>query len=152
MSISAAGLWLLLGILLIILEFSQLPGIGFLFLGLGAISTSVILNYWPQEIIIQISCFGIISLLWFLVLWYPLKTFLYKETSKLSREAFNIIGSVVTVINQDIKAGKLGQVEWSGTIMNAKLLDKNQDVAKVGDELIVLRVQGNTLICSKSDS
>ena len=77
MSITPIELWLLFGIILIILEFSQLPGIGFLFLGLGAISTAIITSYWPQgALLYQFAYFAITALLWFLLLYYPLKLFI----------------------------------------------------------------------------
>lgn len=145
-------LWLFLGVVLIILEFSQLPGIGFLFLGLGAITTSVITNYWQQQaLLVQFAYFGISSLVWFIMLWYPLKSYLYKNNSDPSKESFNIIGSSVTVVNKDIMAGDHGQVSWSGTIMNAKLAD-NSATATTGESLVVVEVKGNVLVCNKKSS
>ena len=149
--ISSTEIWLLVGIILIILEFSQLPGIGFLFLGFGAISVSVITNYWQQETLLtQFAYFGISSLFWFIVLWYPIKVFLRKDKNKLSRDTFNIIGSEVIVENKDIKAGILGQVSWCGTIMNATLVESSKnEIATIGDTLIVIEVRGNVLFCNK---
>jgi membrane protein implicated in regulation of membrane protease activity len=153
MSITPIELWLLFGIILIILEFSQLPGIGFLFLGLGAISTAIITSYWPQgALLYQFAYFAITALLWFLLLYYPLKLFIYKNSTNLSRESFDIIGSRVIVSHKDIKPGEYGQVLWSGTIMNAKLTDNAIDIATIGETIYVLEVKGNVLICSKKES
>jgi len=147
--ITPSMLWLLFGVALIILEFSQVPGIGFLFLGLGGISTSIITNYWQEETLLtQFAYFGIASLAWFMLLWYPLKTFLSSNKNKLLRDTFDIVGSDVVVINKDIKTGTIGQVSWCGTTMNAKLAENAaNNTAKVGDTLIVQEVKGNVLIC-----
>ena len=58
-SITPTELWLLLGVILIILEFSQSPGVGLLFLGLGAVSTAIITSYWQQDTLHQFAYFGI---------------------------------------------------------------------------------------------
>lgn len=151
-SITPTELWLLFGIILIILEFSQSPGVGFLFLGLGAVSTAIITSYWQQDTLHQFAYFGITALLWFLLLWYPLKLFVYKHSTDISRGSFDIIGSEVIVTDKDIKAGEHGQVLWSGTIMNAKLVDNTTDIAKIGEIIYVLEVKGNVLICAKQSS
>ena len=150
MFLTLPQLWLLFGIVLIILEFSLLTGIGFLFIGLGAVSNAVIISYLGQSSLFsQLGYFGIMSLLWFLLLWYPLKFFIYKKNlNNLSRHSFDIVGSQVKVVNNDIKNGDYGQVLWSGTIMNAKLLESTNGVAKVGEIIHVLEVQGNVLICT----
>ncbi|MDG1436886.1 MAG: NfeD family protein [Rickettsiaceae bacterium] len=152
MLISSSELWLLIGVILVILEFSQLPGIGFLFLGLGAIVTSIAINYWPAEIFVQFSYFGIASLACFLVLWYPLKRFIYRKDALLSRESFDLVGASVTVVNKDIQINEDGQVSWSGTIMNARLSKKSKNMAKVGDLLQVVEIKGNILVCDKLGS
>jgi membrane protein implicated in regulation of membrane protease activity len=152
-AITPSILWLSFGIFLIILEFSQLPGIGFLFLGFGAITTAIIANYLQAEnILIQFAYFGILSITWFALLWYPMKKFIYQNDNIHPRESFDIVGSRVTVIKNDIKAGSLGQVLWSGTVMNARLVGTiNNDIAKVDDTLIVMEVKGNTLFCQKTE-
>ena len=150
-SITPSILWLLFGISLIILEFSQLPGIGFLFLGFGAITTAIITNYLKGEtMLIQFAYFGISSIAWFALLWYPMKKFLYKKDSNHTKDSFDIVGAEVTVIKNDIRVGHLGQVLWCGTVMNAKLIGKpGNDIAKVDDTLIVKEIKGNILFCQK---
>ena len=152
-SITPSILWILFGISLIILEFSQLPGIGFLFLGFGAITTAIITNYLKAEtMLIQFAYFGISSIAWFALLWYPMKKFLYQKDSNHTKDSFDIVGAEVTVIKNDIRVGHLGQVLWCGTVMNAKLIGKlNNDTAKVDDTLIVKEVKGNILFCQKTE-
>lgn len=149
-SIAPSILWLIFGILLITLEFAQLPGIGFLFLGLGSVSTSIMVNYWQEQTLLtQFAYFGIFSISWFAILWYPLKSFMSDSKNKNVENTFDIIGSHVVVKNKDIKNDDIGEVLWCGTIMKA-MLEKNSkvDIAKVGDSLIVSSVKGNILICS----
>ena len=152
-AITPSMLWLLFGISLIILEFSQLPGIGFLFLGFGAITTAIITSYLQAEtMLIQFAYFGIASMTWFILLWYPMKKFIYQSDNTNSKESFDIVGSSVTVIKNDIKAGSLGQVLWCGTIMNARLTGiPNNHTAKIDDTLIVKEIKGNTLFCQKAE-
>ena len=151
-TITPSELWLLLGVVLIILELSQLPGIGLFFFSFGAISTSIIIYYWPQEnIIIQFGYFGIAVFVQFVLLWYPLKIYVYKNKDSCQRNSFDLIGATVIVINKDIKAKNYGQVLWSGTIMNVQLQD-NEGMAKVGEDIYVLDIKGNTLICTKNKS
>jgi membrane protein implicated in regulation of membrane protease activity len=148
MSFSFVEIWLAIGVICILIEFTHLPGIGVLFLGLGAISTSLIISYTPQMWYYQIIYFGITSFFWFLLLWWPLKHFSKNKMYNTKGKAyFDIIGMSVKVAFQDIKPGQDGQVHWSGTIMNARLQDKETS-AKSGDELYVTDVKGNILICS----
>lgn len=152
-AITPSILWLSFGIFLIVLEFSQLPGIGFLFLGFGAITTAIIANYLQAEtILIQFAYFGISSIAWFALLWYPMKKFIYQSDNAHTRESFDIVGSRVTVVKNDIKTGSLGQVLWCGTVMNANFVGTiNNDIAKVDDTLIVMEVKGNVLFCQKTE-
>ena len=61
----------------------------------------------------------------------------------------NIIGSKVKVVHQALEVGSIGQVEWSGTVMNAKLSQNVTSSAKIGTMLEVVEVQGNVLVCVK---
>ena len=147
MTITPVEIWLVVGIIFILIEFSKLPGIGFLFLGLGAMSSSVIFYFYPEIQNYQVASIGFSSLAWFLVLWWPLKAFVYGKNKNLGKDYFDIVGMQVEVALEDIKPGSIGQVYWSGTIMNAQLSSKEK-IARVGDKLYVLEAKGNILICS----
>ncbi|MBM3467318.1 MAG: NfeD family protein [Alphaproteobacteria bacterium] len=150
MDITAVEIWLLIGVIFIIIEFSKIPGIGFLFLGLGALTTSALISSYSEITDYQIATFGLVSFAWFLVQWWPLKKFVYgkKKENGVNQGYFDLVGNQVTVFNQSIEPGKIGQVSWSGTIMNAKLADSEKEQGKPGDVLYVLEVKGNILICS----
>lgn len=146
MIISPGEMWLVVGIVFILIEFSTLPGIGFLFLGLGAMSSAVIFYFYPEMQNYQVASVGFSSLAWFLVLWWPLKAFVYGKNNHSAKVYFDILGMQVEVALEDIKPGNIGQVYWSGTIMNAKLSGE-ETIARVGDKLLVVEVKGNILIC-----
>ena len=67
MTVTPIELWLAIGLIFILVEFTKLPGIGFLFLGLGAISTSILIYYIPEIVNYQVVAIGLISLVWFLI-------------------------------------------------------------------------------------
>ena len=151
MDISAVEIWLILGIIFIIIEFSKIPGIGFLFLGLGALTTSALISSYPEIIDYQIATFGLISLAWFLALWWPLKKFVYGKNKgkNTDQDYFDLIGNQVVVFDKYIEPGTIGQVSWSGTTMNAKLEDSEKENAQAGEILYISKVRGNILICTR---
>ena len=57
-------------------------------------------------------------------------------------------GKTVEVYSSVVSSDTVGQVKWSGAIMNAYLAPNETD-AKTGDRLFITEVKGNILICSK---
>ena len=144
-----ASIWMILGFTLIIIEFF-ITGIGLLFLGIGSLVNAILIYNSPHILHYQYTSFGLISLLCFTFLWKPLKK--YANRNALTKTDFNLAGSIVTVTNNDIFPGKIGEVKWSGTIMNARLAIEENNIALVGEKLHVDKIQGNVLICSKITS
>ena len=62
----------------------------------------------------------------------------------------DMIGGEVEVCNSSLFPGDLGQVKWSGTVMNARLDKTEQNSAAIGDKLFITAIHGNILICSKT--
>ncbi len=147
--ISVVTLWLIAGIIFIIIEFIGTPNVGFLFLGLGALSTAICLSLSPLAFKYQPVIFGISSLLSLLILWQPLQLYIYKN-GKNSTSYSDMIGNAVIVHSKEISTETIGQVMWSGTIMNAKLDEKEHKIASKGDTLYITKTAGNVLICSKT--
>lgn len=145
-------IWIFLGLLCLIVELFKLPGLGFLFIGLGSLTTGAVLYYdlsfyKHQIIILLISCF-----VWFLLLYYPLKLLNRndKESSVLQRD---IVGQEVVVVGLEESVNDVMQVKWSGVIMQAKFVEDGaggDHKVKLGDKLIINRIEGNRLICSKN--
>lgn len=146
---SPVEIWLAIGVALILIEFT-VPGIGFLFLGFGCISNAILIYNVPEIIHYQFASAGIISLIWFLILWWPLKTFVYgSRNDKHGAQYFDVVGSEVKVVKEAIAPGARGHVLWSGTQMNAQLDEKETTPADVGSKLKVTAIKGNILICKK---
>lgn len=139
-------IWLIIGLTCIIVEFLAIPNIGFLFFGFGALSNALITYNYPLiNLKSQITIFGLFSLIWFCILYYPLKKYVYHETSQPANYS-DMIGKEVEVYSNIISEENLGQVKWSGVIMNAYLVPNEK--AKAGDKIFITEVKGNILICS----
>ncbi|KAF8818460.1 NfeD family protein [Rickettsia endosymbiont of Cardiosporidium cionae] len=135
-------IWLIIGVIFIILEFFVIQSVGLLFLGFGSLSIAIISEYFSICYIYQIVIFSILSLVWLIIL-LPI---IVKQTRKTKYD--DMIGKEVLVYGNPIKCGILGEVQWSGVVMNAKLIDPDC-IAIPGDKLFILRVEGNILICSR---
>lgn len=143
----AAIIWLVFGILAVASEFSMLPGIGLLFLGLGGLLNSILVYNYFLFYQHQYTTFGFSSFLCFAILWWPLKK--YTISTKKTVDRFDIIGSTAEVYSLPLYPNNFGQVKWSGTIMNAQF-DNPQHI-KVGSLVIIKATTGNVLICQKLD-
>lgn len=141
--IGSIDFWALIGFTSIMLEMFFISGFGMLFIGLGALSVAAINIFYPEMQHLEYMFFALFSCLWFALLWYPLKHFYNKSPSS---EIRNFIGDRVEVM-ADLKPGTLGQVKWSGTIMNAELVANIKNTAKKGEFLEVKSVRGSVLIC-----
>ena len=140
-------IWLILGITCLIIEFIAILNIGFLFFGFGALSNAFILYNYPLiNLTNQITFFSLLSLIWFCILYYPLKKYVYSKTFN-SENYSDMIGKEAEVYSDVITSDNLGQVKWSGVIMNAYLVSGEE--AKSGDKVFIIEVKGNILICSK---
>lgn len=147
LNISAAEIWMFIGFVFILLEISQLPGFGFLFVGLGSLCTSIFLDYYdsPIETYQQVVIFLIFTIVNFAILWKPLKNFLYNK-NPASKDYNDMIGSDVEIWSSEARPNALFQVKWSGTYMNARLEDEEKNHFKKGDHLKVKKVDGNVVV------
>jgi len=144
-----ALIWLLTGALCFALEAMAVPGIGFLFAGFAAISVGGLINFDfldPYSPLPQFAFFFVLIFVWAAVLWAPLAS--YKRRNK-SDEYINVIGDAVVVKSRILEKGKAGKVFWSGTIMKARLDEKDvQKVVKKDDEVYVKEIKSNMFIVS----
>ena len=137
-------LWLtILGVISIILEMGFISGIGFLFIGLGALSVAGLIEFKliKEDNLLNILL-ALISLssLYFLIFWK-----FFKNAQMQDRKNYGeIIGKEAIVIYSNIKGHTIGKVKWSGTIMNAQLIDTN-DYIKEGETVKIVKVKGNIL-------
>jgi membrane protein implicated in regulation of membrane protease activity len=149
MEITPVEIWLVVGVIFILAEFTAVPGIGLLFIGLGALSASISMYYLPSLASYQVASVGLLSLAWFLVLWWPLKVFVYGKKGGARTDYFDMLGMQVEVVEKDLTSSGIGRVSWSGTTMNAKLDSSEGKGAKVGDQLYITDIKGNVLICGR---
>jgi membrane protein implicated in regulation of membrane protease activity len=140
MTIAAA--WLVAGALFIAIEIFGVPGIGFLFAGIGAIAVGGAVEFGvldPVDLLAQFITFFVFGVASALALWKRLK-----RNPKNSYS--NIVGTDATVGTGGLSGNKEGQVQWSGTLMRAKLADDaGVDVLPEGMVVTVRKAEGNIL-------
>ncbi|MCC8369283.1 MAG: NfeD family protein [Rickettsia endosymbiont of Oxypoda opaca] len=151
-SITLTELWLIIGVICFIIEFGAAPNIGFLFFGFGALSNAIITYNYPILLKEQLTIFGLLSLLWFIMLWRPIKKYIYKNSNLKQSNYSDMINKEVEVYSPTISSSKIGQVKWSGVIMNALLEQNEPEEVKAGNRIFIVGVQGNILICSRTSN
>ena len=99
-------LWLIAGVLLILFEFVLMPGIGFLFAGLGALLVGALveLGLIHSETIVWIVFFAA-AIVFAIVLWKPLSKF---KLLKSDKEFSDMVGHKAILINS-IAPGETGK-------------------------------------------
>ena len=144
---TSVEIFFIIGMVSILLEFTQIPGIGLLFIGLGSLTSSICLYFFPKWQNFQIALLGFSSCIWFIVLFFVLGLFSRSRSKKDDQHYSDMIGEIVEVIDQ-IVPSSVGKVSWCGTIMNATLDEKVHKSVSSGTRLYVCGVKGNVLICS----
>ena len=147
-NIQPAEIWMIIGFLLIFIELIKLPGFGFIFLGLGGLTLSIVMasEKFNLGLYEQLVAFAVFTTIWCALLWKPIKKFTLKLHSDKAYK--DMIDEEVVVIGDKITPGLMGQVKWSGTIMNATLTAHETRTANVGEILVIKEIMGNILICS----
>ena len=148
--INPSSFWLIAGALLIILEIILFPGIGFLFVGLGAISVGAFLIAgWIESLSAQFILFFLATGFWTAILWKPLKKFIGGKETGFD----DMVGSTAVVFGQSIGKGKMGKVKWSGTIMKCQFDPEAEGFEMIAPETEVIITgvsKGVLIIRSKS--
>ena len=141
-----ATLWVIVGAALVVMEAFVAPGVGFLFTGLAAIITGGLVSFGliaPQDMLLQIAIFLMISAICAVVLWKKLRGF--RQGKEVYR---NIIGDTAIVESKALEKDADGQIKWSGTLMKARLAEdaKAKQIVS-GREVIIEAINGNIAIC-----
>ena len=139
---SVAVIWLLVGAGLIALEVTLAPGIGFLFAGLAAIITGAAIEFGmvgADDSIAQAAVFLIATSVFAALLWKRLKAWRRNPSAPLYS---NIVGTDAVVVGT-LNPGEEGNVQWSGTLMRAKL-EGTAPLTK-GATVTVIAIDGNVL-------
>lgn len=144
MSFTPAIFWLLIGLCAILFEiFVILPGVGLLFIGLGAFGVAIVLSLDGMEalsILWQVLIFLGVSLASAALLWRPMRRW-----QKMGKTYHNMVGQRGVVVGADLLPGAQGSVQWSGTVMNAELASSATAVP-VGSTVTIVTVRGNVLV------
>lgn len=147
-----AAVWLIVAALLLTIEIFAGGIIGFLFAGLGALITGILLEFHfiPRDnVVTQLIVFCLSSLAMAAILWKPLKNF----RNRYSGDPYNnMVGTTAKVVDHPLKKGKTGSVKWSGTFMRAKLASHSvKREIPIDTEVTVIEVKGNKLIVEPID-
>ncbi len=137
-------IWLLTGALFIALEAFGIPGIGALFIGLGAILTGLFIELGiiaSDAYVMQFAALFINSSILAVLLWKKVKQF--RGAPGKAGNYQNMIGDEATVIGL-LTQGHKGQVRWSGTTMIAELASGEPDLTE-GASVIITEVNGNVV-------
>lgn len=149
-NLSPAECWLIFGFITVLFEIFFISGIGMVFAGLGALTTAAIISFDPNMLLHQYPLFAICSFFWFGILWRPLQKYLHNK-SVISQPS-DLVGVTVEVTGSSLLPnGRLGQVKWSGTILNAKLDLGVTDEQTAGTILRIKEVDGSIVICQKCE-
>jgi membrane protein implicated in regulation of membrane protease activity len=149
MDLSTSFIWLIVGVAFVALEAFGISGIGFLFAGLAALCVGVIVELGvigTDNQVLQGALFCGLTAAWAAVLWKPMRKF-RMSFGKHSGGYSNMVGEIAIVSNAGLKAGAVGDVVWSGTIMKAELSKAAGEVeVAAGSAVVIKDVRGTTLI------
>ena len=148
-TLPAHYIWLIIGVGLLALEAFGLPGVGFLFAGLGALTVGLLLEMGllaPAAYLWQITALFLFTACWTLLLWKPLQKFRLRVKQKPAYD--NLIGALATVHGAPLQPGRQGQVAWSGTFLQAELAPSVKEEMPVGARVVIEEARGALVIVS----
>lgn len=142
--------WFIVGIVLIVIEISLVPGAGVLFAGVGAITVGgALIAGWIHEIDNQFILFFLSTGVWAALLWKPLKSLMNSEDSGYS----DFIDQIAIVYGEPLEKNKKGQLKWSGTIMSCEIApEESSHKILPGAEVIIVRVSKGILLVKMNSS
>lgn len=139
--------WIVAGALMLLVEALGIPGVGFLFAGLGAVGTGVLISSGMLEtnaFLAQTVSWLVLTFLVAAILFKPLQRWRSRQ-----RAAYHsMIGTTASVMPPGLLPDQEGQARWSGTLMRARLA-AGQDPAEAGAVLRILAVEGTVLIVGR---
>lgn len=140
-------LWLIFGVTLCALEVLTVPGFGLLFGGLAAMLVAVLVELGVMgelSYAAQVAWWFGMTCALAALLWKPLKNF-YTHKNNPERQYNNIVGERAVVAGEGLVPGVAGLVQWSGTLMQAELVE-GADALPAGAQALIVDLRGATLI------
>jgi membrane protein implicated in regulation of membrane protease activity len=137
-------LWLLGAAVFFAIEAFGVPGIGFLFAALAAMSVALMIEVgilMPLDSTYQFAAFFCNTTLFAILLWKKLKS--WRMNPKAPGYS-NMIGDRAVIAGSGLQPGHIGEVRWSGTLMRARLAE-DAAALPVGAEVTITQVEGNVL-------
>jgi membrane protein implicated in regulation of membrane protease activity len=140
--------WFILCVILFMLEVLGASGIGLFFGGIAACLVGLLVELkiiTAESFVTQWSVWFFITGLIAVILYKPIQKW---RTNPNATEQFNnIIGTKATVGTGGLMLGKPGKVHWSGTLMNAAIIDGSAREAFLEGEIVeIADVRGNQLL------
>ena len=134
-------LWLAAGAFFLLIEAFGLPGVGFLFAGLAALSTGILLKLGIAfEGLNSFAWFFGLTAFWALILWNKIQ-------SRPGVGYNNIVGDSALISGAPTVPGAAFTVIWSGTQMDAELDPAAPQVPlAVGSTVKISALRGKTLL------
>lgn len=146
MAFSVSALWLLAGAVMLALEAFGLPGIGFLFAGLGAILVGVAIEagmVGAASYIAQFAVFFAFTSIFAVLLWKKIKAWRMNPGAETYQ---NMVGDSAVIALSGLQKGARGQVRWSGTLMSAEIDDSETALGlPEGTVVRIVAVKGNVV-------
>ena len=143
MEISNEIIWLIAGIILIMIEFTVLPGVGMLFAGVAALLVGVAAENMGANLTYQWVIFLGATIILSALLYKPLRDFQTHKGLKYN----DMIGHSAIVVGV-LTPGTEGKVRWSGTVMKAQLQSAN--ILSEGQAVTIFAVEGNILLVNEA--
>ncbi len=143
MELSNEILWLAAGVTLIVLEFTLIPAVGFIFAGFAALIVGLLVGVGVLDSVLYqwIAALSLTVIL-AVVLWNP---FTNARKNKHYGQYSDVIGQSAT-LTENLAPGQIGKAKWSGTTMKARLEDGAVDVMPKDREVIITALDGNVLV------
>lgn len=133
-------IWFIIGLVLLVLEFSA-PGLIIFFFGAGAWIVSLVCLLFDISVIVQLFIFLITSVVMLIFLRKYLKKVFKLESFERQNELEDFIGKRAVALTK-ISPGKPGKVEFNGTAWQA---ESYSNVAK-GASVMIIERRSITLI------
>lgn len=138
-----AAIWLLAGAGFVILEAFVAPGVGLLFLGIGAILAGLSVGLGlvaSQALVAQTTIFLIGTAGSAALLWKRIRQYVQAR-----RGYAHMVGDTGVVMNKPLTHDAEGTIRWSGTTLAARLAEEGK-VAE-GKEVEIISISGNVALC-----